>query len=198
MQGSAALFYYDYTDKQILSRIPVPVFRSLDALVNIPESHVFGQEISLAVIPVDGLQFDLSVVHTKAIIDRFDGYDDLGVETNFDKTDIPLTPEWEILFSPGYRASVNGRVDAFIGADVRYRSRTNGYPGEVAIFDIPGYTTIDVQLGIEDADKKWRLALWSRNLTNKYYYTNVQRQVDTVVRMAGRPVTYGLSLKFGF
>lgn len=198
LQGSAAIFYYDYTDKQILGRIPVPVFRSLDALVNIPRSHVFGQEVSLTATPVEGLQFNLSVVHTDAVIDEYTGYDDLGVVTNFDKTDIPLTPKWEVLFSPSYSTPISDRVDAFIGADVRYRSGTNGYPGEVAIFDIPGYTTLDVQLGVEDPDKKWRVSLWSRNLTNKYYYTNVQRQVDTVVRMTGRPVTYGLSLKFAF
>ena len=40
LQLNAAAFYYDYTDKQILGALEDPIFGSLAALVNVPESRL--------------------------------------------------------------------------------------------------------------------------------------------------------------
>jgi len=46
LQINGAAFHYDYTDKQILGFIYEPVFGPTSALVNVPQSHVDGFELT--------------------------------------------------------------------------------------------------------------------------------------------------------
>lgn len=195
---TGAIYYYDYKGKQILGRIPVPVFRSLDALVSVPKSSVFGQEITLNIRPVEGLAFETSVVHSKATIDKYSGYTDLAVLTVFDDTEMPFAPKWEVTSRLDYEWNVSSRIDAFVGANLRYRGSTFAYPGEDTTFRIDDYTTLDLRAGITSPDKGWTFSLWGRNVTNSPYYNNIQRQVDTVVRFMAKPATYGATLSLRF
>src|SRR4029434_4501565 len=60
---------YDYTDKQILGAINDFVFGSLPALVNVPDSHVTGFEVSVAWEPIDGLTISPSISYAESEID---------------------------------------------------------------------------------------------------------------------------------
>ncbi len=43
-----------------------------------------------------------------------------------------------------------------------------------------------------------RVELWGRNVTNAYYYTAQVHSLDTYVRYAGMPVTYGVTLSYRY
>ena len=60
-----------------------------------------------------------------------------------------------------------------------------------------GYATVDARLGYEAA-AGWRIELWGKNLTNKYYWTNVVPANDSAARLAAMPVTYGVTFGFKF
>ena len=51
LQVNGAGFYYDYSNKQILGSVADLLFGSLPALVNVPQSHVIGFEVSGAYSP---------------------------------------------------------------------------------------------------------------------------------------------------
>ena len=36
--------------------------------------------------------------------------------------------------------------------------------------------------------------VWGKNVFNKYYVTNANHYLDTTVRFAGQPATYGVTL----
>jgi outer membrane receptor protein involved in Fe transport len=40
--------------------------------------------------------------------------------------------------------------------------------------------------------------LWGKNITNKFYLTNVIRYADGISRLAGMPATYGLTVSFKY
>jgi outer membrane receptor protein involved in Fe transport len=40
--------------------------------------------------------------------------------------------------------------------------------------------------------------MWGKNITNKYYWNNVNRISDTIVRTAGMPATYGVTVGMKF
>jgi outer membrane receptor protein involved in Fe transport len=48
---NGAVFYYDYTNKQILGAETDPIFGPLAELVNVPKSHVIGFEVSGILAP---------------------------------------------------------------------------------------------------------------------------------------------------
>ena len=56
LQLNAAVFYYDYTDKQIRGEKPDPVFGNPEALVTIPKWHIEGFELSAVARPLAGLR----------------------------------------------------------------------------------------------------------------------------------------------
>ncbi|MGH6614441.1 hypothetical protein, partial [Sphingomonas sp.] len=63
---------------------------------------------------------------------------------------------------------------------------------------IPGYATLDLRLGVGAPDSRWKAQIWGRNVTNKFYLTNVTDVIDTVVRLTGRPATYGVTLSYRY
>jgi hypothetical protein len=51
-------------------------------------------------------------------------------------------------------------------------------------------------MAIEAENGSWRVALWGRNVTNKFYVINVAHVIDDVANTAGMPVTYGVSFSY--
>src|SRR3984893_2899593 len=76
---NGAAFYYDYTDKQLKSRIIDPIFGVLTALVNIPKSTVRGAELEIHARPLTGLDIGAAATFLDSKIDRFTGVNQAGI-----------------------------------------------------------------------------------------------------------------------
>src|SRR3546814_16045460 len=66
------------------------------------------------------------------------------------------------------------------------------------LYEVNGRTLVSARLGVEAPDGRWAVFGWGRNIFNKYYWTNTIQTYDTVVRYAGRPAEYGLTVRFKF
>ncbi|HMO69430.1 MAG TPA: TonB-dependent receptor, partial [Novosphingobium sp.] len=62
---NSAVFYYDYSDKQVRGRILDPVFGLLEKMLNVPKSYVLGVEGEVTLRPVDGLRVGASATYLK-------------------------------------------------------------------------------------------------------------------------------------
>ena len=205
LQLNGALFYYDYKDKQIRSRIIDPIFNQLDGLQNIPKSSVRGAELELQYRPVHSFTVGASVSYIDAKIDKFSGINAAGVTAVFDGTKMPYTPKYQFNANGDYVAPVSDKVNLFLGATVSYRSSTNAIiggdqnpPGAVPsgapLFRVDSYTVLDLRAGLES--DKWRVFVWGKNIGNTYYWNNVNPSFDVVVRYAGMPATYGITASY--
>ncbi|MES2272161.1 MAG: TonB-dependent receptor [Pseudomonadota bacterium] len=197
LQLNGAVFYYDYKDKQIRGRRDVPPFGALEGLVNIPKSHVVGAEVSATIRPYGGLTISPSVSFVKSKIEkpfvnfRADGFPpavELGGES------FPYTPEWTGSSDAEYRWGLNSTLNAFLGGTLTFQSHTYGGFGELANYRLRSYALLDLRAGIESSDRRWTASIWGQNVTNTYYWVAANRLQDAVVRNAGMPVTYGISL----
>jgi outer membrane receptor protein involved in Fe transport len=146
VQLNAAAFYYDYTDKQILGAVADPVFGSLPALVNVPESHVVGFELSAILQPIEGLRFSPSVSYARSEVDgTFRGFDPFfraydafnltpaqnqvlrnASTKDFSGLPFPNAPKWTVNFDSQYEWQVGDWL-AFVGANLNYQSATKGF-----------------------------------------------------------------------
>ena len=61
---------------------------------------------------------------------------------------------------------------------------------------IDAYTLFGARVGVGSRDGRWSATLWGRNVTNKYYWYNVQVGYDTIWRLTGMPATYGVTASF--
>ncbi|WP_333605271.1 TonB-dependent receptor [Novosphingobium sp.] len=195
---SAAAYYYDYKDKQLLGVANYPVFQNLPKLVNIPKSRVWGGEIEMTARPIEGLriQAGVSYVNSRVQKDPAIPLDPYGNVVTFVGEPFPNTPKWQIVSDAEYDFPVSATTKAFVGGSVSYRGKSNAAFGERPEFALPAYTLIDLRAGIEW--DKWQAQIWGRNITNKYYWVNVSHILDTVARTAGMPVTYGVTLGYRF
>lgn len=252
LQLNAAAFYYDYTDKQILGAINDFVFGSLPSLVNVPESHVVGFELSGVWQPIEGLRIAPSVSFAKSEVDgTFRNFDPFfrAFNPNLDPDPIinaqlnqqftnastkdfsgepfPNAPKWQTNIDAQYELPI-GDWTAFVGANLNYQSATKGFfydrcnEGANAVDPVTGFLVsctktflantpgtygnsdlvinaralLDVRAGVERGP--WRAWFWGRNVTNKYYWNQAQHVNDVLLRYAGMPVTYGLTVSYKF
>lgn len=195
---NGAIFYMDYRDKQLRSKLIDGTFGILDAIINIPKSHLQGFELELQARPTQGLSFGAALTYVDSEIDEYSGVNAGGVQADFAGTRVPFTPKWQAATNMRADIPLSDGLNLFGGAQLTYRSATNAIVGETPLYKIDDYALLDLQIGIEEPDGRWKATLWGKNVTNTYYWTNVVAGQDTVVRYAAKPATYGVTLGYRF
>ena len=197
LQLSGALFHYDYADKQLKGRAIVPIFGPLEALVNVPRSQVQGAEAQAVWVPIEELRLSAGATYLDTKVTRsFTNYTAFGQLANFDGRRFPYTPRWQVSGEAEYGWRVTDAVDAFVWFGATHHSSTSGDFVPDPRLAIEGYTLIDVSAGIRSRNGAWHGSIFGRNVTGEYYWQTATRRADTVVRYAGPPATYGVSLAY--
>ncbi|MGE4303661.1 MAG: TonB-dependent receptor [Novosphingobium sp.] len=195
LQLDGAAFYYDYTDKQLSGYLLDPIFGPLQALVNIPKSKVQGGEIQVAWAPLSGLNITAAATYIDTKIKRFVGVDAEGQTRDFAGLNFNLSPKWFGNLDANYTFGVSEGLEAMIGGGLTYRSSTSAAVGGGEAFFMRSYALVDLSVGIQQAGGEgWSARVWGKNITNEYYWNNVSRTADNIVRVAGMPATYGITV----
>ena len=198
LQLNGAGFHYDYTNKQIRTQTVQPIFGILNNLQNVPKSTVDGGELQLAWAPVHGLRFSAGVTYLRAKVVQFVGTNGAGIRQDYAGTDVPYSPKFSSSATADYDWSISGNWMATIGATVTQQSVSYATVGPTPLDRIDPYVLVDLRAGIATQDGRYRIQLWGRNVANRFYWNNVSHPYDTVVRYAGRPATYGITLSARF
>ncbi|WP_067737659.1 TonB-dependent receptor [Novosphingobium naphthalenivorans] len=200
-----AAFHYDYKNKQMLGRILDDIFGPLPSLLNIPKSRVNGAEASF-VWHDGGFTIDGAATYVDAkVTGTFLNFDAYGNAIDFKGEAFPFTPKWSLQGGIRYDWSLSDDLSAFVAARGSYQTRTVSAFGNQSAIDagLPSlankaYGLLDLSAGIESESGRWRAEIWGRNVTNTYYWTAVNYNIDTVTKFAGMPVTYGITLGYKY
>lgn len=217
MHVNGAVFYYDYKDKQVFGVLKDPIFGPQAALVNVPKSHVFGLEGDVSIKPVPGLTLTGAATYLKTRITEYTGYTPLTVIKDFKGSKLPFAPTLTYSLSADYRFEMANGGSAFAGVTVQGNSGQDAVIGGsgITITPVPNfvrvlpglthpyvtraYATLDLRAGYTAPGGGWKVQLWGKNITNKYYWTNVITAGDVAAaRLVGMPATYGVTLGFSF
>jgi iron complex outermembrane receptor protein len=200
LQANGAVFYYDYQDRQIRSKIADPNFGLLDALVNVPKSKVQGFELELTATPTRGFSAYANFTYIDAKVKSYTGInpESGALNQNFKGAKLPYTPKYQVSTGVNYEFPVNDSLSAFAGADLTFRSDTSAFIGASKLFEIRDYTLVDLRAGVKGPEDRWSLQVWGKNVTNQYYWDNVAFFFDTVTRWPARPATYGATFSYKF
>lgn len=210
---SDAIFYYDYKNKQLLGSYDSgAIFGILPTEVNIPKSRVEGAELGLKTRLARGLTASLGATYVASrVTSHFDAYSPVSGEPPVDiyGEAFPNTPKWNVTGDAEYDFPLPHvqHFTGFVGGTYTYRTATTsvvaapeigtpelppwGAPGD---FNVPAYGLLDLRMGIESLEGTWRVQLWAKNVTDKYYWTFADRNEDTVVRQNGMPATFGVTV----
>jgi iron complex outermembrane recepter protein len=211
LQLNAAVFHYDYTNKQVLGRVidPTRVFGDIQALVNIPKSTENGAELSAMWRPVAGLTFNAAGTYLDSrVTSSFLNFASYATgptdQVNFKGESFPFTPRWSLNYGARYDWGLTNKLSAFISANGSYQTKTVAAFGaahadaEGPPVDLKAYGLLNLTAGVASADQHWRAELWGKNVTNTYYWTSAFYVNDTTVRVAGMPTTYGLAVHYRY
>lgn len=199
VQLNGAGFYYRYDDKQIRGKLEDPIFGNLEALINIPKSHIAGFELSAVLRPVEGLTISPAVTYVHSEIDgTFTNFTPLGTVDDFTGEHFPYTPKWSGNLDVEYRWALNDSIGIYLGANANHQGATNGGFGNLPEFRVRSYTLVDVRAGIEDPSGQWRVGAFGRNITNEYYWSSASHLVDVINRYTGMPAIYGVQVSYKY
>ncbi|WP_236575281.1 MULTISPECIES: TonB-dependent receptor [unclassified Sphingobium] len=195
---TAAVFYYDYRNKQVRSHFIDPIFVVLESVANAPKSDAIGAEAQVVVRPLRGLTLNLSGSYTDSKIKDFIGVNQFGAVEDFSGTRMPFTPEWQGVGDAEYRWSLGPSHEVFVGGSLSYTGASNAFLGADSVGKMVARTLVDLRAGVSGPGDRWKVYVWGRNVTNEKYQNYVMRITDTVIGYSGKPATYGVTLAVNF
>ncbi|WP_114395848.1 TonB-dependent receptor [Oleisolibacter albus] len=178
LQINGALFYYDYKDQQVQGLEYDRDSGRLGKITNVPKSEIYGGEVELLWVPIEGLTIAQNFGYKKGKYTEYFAID--GTAT--DKANPPNGP-WTTIISndrsgeplqfPKFNYGGSVSYDwTLVGFD--WRAETN-YNKRDAIYSaasssvLPGYWLLNASFSMSPTDSNWRFAVWGRNLSNTYY-----------------------------
>ncbi len=207
MQLNAAAFQYDYKDKQVSERAITPV-GAIGGLGNVDESEVTGFEMDIQFAPTDGLQINFGAAWLDTEITDWitpvsgdfsfaTGEPENVVFVDASGAQLPNSPELSYSALANYQWAVGSDLIMDVGADVNFTDeQVNPASAQQTL---PEFTLVNARVGVGSSDGKWRAMLWSRNLTDEYYWVGGTGGANGgFARRNGTPRTYGLSLDYKF
>jgi len=195
---TGAVFYYDYSDKQITGYINVgPPFGTLPGLVSVPKSSVKGAELNVTWKPLAALTLSGGATYVKSeVTDHFTSNDPFNNQVDLQGEAFPNTPKWQLTADAEYDFPIAAGITGFVGAGGAYRSDSSAAFGNSPTYQVHAYGLLDLRGGVESGH--WRAEVWGHNVTDKFYVQTVTHVVDTVARVVGMPATYGLTVSYRF
>jgi hypothetical protein len=199
---NGAVFYYDYSDIQVIKLSPSNQLE----FYNGPPAESYGSDFDVQARVTKALTLSLgaSYVH-----DRFTRNAPLvqynvpnpgpfpGGSTSFlasaDGNQLPNTPEW----------TTNMGLDYVLQTPIGEWTLDANYLHNSGWFGEPdnelrqgAYNTVDASVGWRPLSQRYSVGLWGRNLSNARVYTAVSGNTLTSFAEYAPPRTYGVKLTF--
>jgi iron complex outermembrane receptor protein len=174
--------------------------------VNAGTSEAYGLEAEVSFLATDQLRFDLNGSYLRHKYKKFVlGLDTDAnpltptVPTDLSKLTVPFSPKWKLGASGSYRWNLAAGGTLGMNASVSYQSK-----GEISVFNsiysqMNAHALVDASLSWRDAEERYSVTLWGKNLTNKRYRIG-SNPVAGLWNMTnwGNPLTYGVELGVNF
>ena len=200
LRANAAVYYYDYKDKQLFTKTLDPVFGPLVILENAPKSEVTGAELDVAYAPnwLEGLSLSGNVAYTDTEVKKFEGLDFLGEPTDFSGRPFNFAPKWQYTLMASYTHQLTESLSGFIGTDYYYSDSTNSTLEGAPAYEFDSYGLLGVRVGVRSVDERWGVYAYGRNITDESQTTGVFNNGDTVARFTGEGRFYGITVDYSF
>ena len=200
LRFNTAAFFYDYKDKQLLTRFLDPVFGPLPILRNAPKSEVSGFEIDFQANPVSGLYIAGAGALIKTKILEFTSTNINGEQEDFAGRPFNFTPEltYTLLADYTFPYMIANSIEVAVAADYTYTDETNSTLEEDPRFTHLKSRVVGARVRAAPTDGSWTLTLFGRNLTDEIVTISNFNVGDVITRFVGPPRTFGLTLNYNF
>ena len=201
MQLNASAFTYDYQDKQEQDRA-VTFVGNISGLTNVPESTVNGLELDLKWLITEQLSVNLGLAYLDTEVDEWMAVDPGAsrwpntVRRDASGIELAQAPELQYNLLARYDLPLDNTWLLSFGGDLNYKDDTSG--GAQIEDATDDYLVLNARVTLRNLQGGWSAQLWSRNLTDEYYYPAAYTGGNgPFVRSVGLPRTYGVTFTYG-
>lgn len=192
---NSAAFYSDYQDFQ------ARVAESIESLpvINAAELDIYGAELEVAFMPVDGLTLSSQVGYLDSEYNKFED----ARQPDGDRSDDtpPFSPEWTARFAALYQFSLTAGSSITVGVDTQFRDEMYLSVDNQDALTQDSYWLSNAFVGFTSADQHWEVVAGVKNLADEVYKTDAQEfsSVGNIqTAYYGDPRTYSLSLTYNY
>jgi iron complex outermembrane recepter protein len=197
LRSNVDIFLMNYTNIQLTSVEAGPDETVLQVVDNAGNAKIKGAELDIAARPVPALELNLSGGYLDARYTELNpGVTYVTLSSQFMKT-----PRWsgtagaQYLWNLFNRSSINARVD------YSYSSRTYNDLENTPVLVQGGYGVLGARTTWHSANRKWMVAIFGANLTNKTVIESADSALSSLGLADadyGPPRQYGASLRYSF
>ncbi|MEA3389908.1 MAG: TonB-dependent receptor [Pseudomonadota bacterium] len=201
LQLNGGAFYYDYKGYQANF---VSEGEANSRLQNVGTVHIYGVETDITARPIDPLllRFGAGYLHTEIV--KSDvvllPYGD-GPGTTIEGNSLSNAPKLSLNGLARYDVHWSERLKSAFQLDFNYVSSHYLEPNNRAVLKQDGYALLNMRITLADADDKWEIAFWGKNLTRKVYKTagyDLASSFGFDLLTYGQPRTFGGELTYRF
>lgn len=200
---NGSLFFYDYQDLQVFV---LAASGTGSDTVNAPKAEVTGGELEIVIQATDRLSFNGGLSMLKTEFKEYFGQSNqpppsgLGLiavrPVDFSGNDIYRTPETTLTTALNYTWPVANGTANF---SVNYYYNSGFYWFEDNISEQDAYHVVNSNLSWTDAEEKYKLSLWGRNLFEEEYAHYVTNSGNSgYAYSAAEPRMFGVSAEYSF
>ena len=170
-----------------------------------------GLEIEVVAVPSDGLRFSANAAYLDARWTDFTNAGCYALQTpaqgcvggvqNLNGERPPRAPEFTYTVSIDYERAIGNDAIGFVSASYSLRSDTQLQLDNAPESEVDGYGLLDGSIGARFSDDRFQVALFGKNIFNKFYpgfITPLVGQAGNYSQIPGAPRTYGVSLSARF
>jgi len=197
---NGAIFYYDYTDQQVLTAVFGPN-GPVGRFANAPKSTIYGAEVEINWQPTDHLNVIQAFGYKKGEYDEFFDLDvpasrAAGEAVYVDRAGESLPfPEFSYSGSVSYDWDV-GDYGIMAETNYSYHDFYTSWLGPV--YDVESYWLVNASVSLYPTDGRWSVGLWVRNLTDEVYDLTRNFFTSADIAQPGREQTVGLRFSADF
>jgi len=224
-QFNGSVFYYDYKDKQLLTKRAIPIFKTAFTLGNMDKSEVKGIEFDLFWLATDGLTISAAVGWLDTEITDGQGFNQAGESLDFEGSELPFASTVQANLTAKYEWEISVGYEMFVAMDMSYIGDFNtdfegkgnetlqvslleGTPVEVNIppqpyrydsrFTQDSYTLVNVRVGIVNFEENWQIYAWVKNVGDEYYNNSIVKNAEMIASYAGMTRTFGVTFEYSY
>lgn len=168
--------------------------------INAASARIQGVEADVTVIPVRGLSLNGTVAYTDAKYGEYNGLDltgdgipDPALARNLKLTRVP---KWVYSVTASYETAIGSAGS--ISAQLAFDHTAERAGNDANTFFFAPYGLLSANLGFTTSDKKYRISLYGKNLTNKTFYSSGTDIGTFRAAYLGAPRTIGATFGFQF
>lgn len=199
---NTSAFYYDYQDIQVQSQLSTTTL----VFQNAAAATIYGADFDIALDLTDEFSISAGGAYTRGRYDKFPG----ALTTAKD----PVTGQVSIVGYLDQSGKATVRTPEFSGnVSATYTkemsSGTLGLTSTLSYIDkyfigpdnrafVPGNSQLSAEASWTTSDKRWRFALWGKNLTDETRLLFLTTGAQGDLAIYDMPRTYGVSVGFNF